>query len=296
MVHQRIFYGALLIAAIAGIGWGDVILSNRVPVADQLDLRYGSLIPLAVLLIAWAGALECLGLCRKFGARPVSWAVLGGIGVLCGAACLAPLSPRLAPLGTAEARSAILGIAATVICGGQVFRRTAEGGLLNMATSIFILIYMGLLPSFIIDLRGAWAGSGGVWTIVLFVATVKCTDIGAYFTGLTLGRTKLIPLISPGKTIEGLCGGMVAAAAIAMILARTLPLPGEISPWAAGLFGAVMALVGQTGDLVESILKREAGAKDSSQLIPTFGGVLDLLDSPVFAAPVATILLQAWLD
>jgi phosphatidate cytidylyltransferase len=129
--------------------------------------------------------------------------------------------------------------------------------------------------------------------LVIFLAAAKFTDIGAYFTGSFIGKHKMIPWLSPGKSWEGLVGGLATAAGISVLLAWLL-LEGDQPPlrmWA--IFGPVVGLAGQFGDLCESLLKRAAGAKDSGALVPEFGGVLDMLDSVLLSAPVATVVLVA---
>ncbi len=157
--------------------------------------------------------------------------------------------------------------------------------------------------------------------VLIVLLVTKFSDIGGYLTGSLLGRHKLIPSISPGKTIEGAVGGILASMGLAMLIAyagnggaRTAPGgsavlamaneiglafgremgPGAMSPLLrAALFGLVVAVVGQFGDLFESALKRDAGIKDSGQIMPRFGGILDLIDSPVLTLPVAWFLLTA---
>ena len=118
----------------------------------------------------------------------------------------------------------------------------------------------------------------------MFIFTVKSSDIGAYTIGRLFGKHKFSPKISPGKTWEGMAGAVVFAGFVGSIFACCC----GIMPWQYGtLFGAVFAFVGQLGDLAESLIKRDVGRKDSSNWMPGFGGVLDLLDSILFAAPIA---------
>jgi phosphatidate cytidylyltransferase len=130
---------------------------------------------------------------------------------------------------------------------------------------------------------------------VLFVVLVcKGGDIGGYCVGRLLGRRKLIPHVSPGKTIEGALGSLGASVALAVALRGPLLAPAVDLPlWLALVAGVVLNVTTQTGDLIESLLKRRCGAKDSSRLLPAHGGVLDLIDSLLFSF-CAWFLLLVW--
>lgn len=131
---------------------------------------------------------------------------------------------------------------------------------------------------------------------VLYVVLVcKGGDIGGYCFGRLFGRTKLIPHISPGKTIEGAAGSLVVSVVLAVVLRPWLLLPEVPLPlWAALLVGVALNFTTQTGDLIESLLKRRCNAKDSSNLLPAHGGVLDLVDSLLFSF-CAWFLVLVWL-
>jgi phosphatidate cytidylyltransferase len=178
-------------------------------------------------------------------------------------------------------------------------RRQAEGAIQDIASTWFAAVYLGLLASFAVRMRQEVAGPGGAWLVLYFITVVKFTDIFAYGTGMAVGRHKLIPWLSPGKTVEGLIGGLAGAAIVAMLLLhasviiRIDTVGHRIAPGAyvwAGLVGALLGGIGQIGDLMESLLKRGARQKDSAHLLPGFGGVFDLLDSPLLAAPAAWAL------
>jgi phosphatidate cytidylyltransferase len=159
------------------------------------------------------------------------------------------------------------------------------GVLANCGVSCFCLVYLGLLGAFVLAIRIDM----GLWGLLGTILAVKVSDIGAYAFGKTLGRHKMAPRVSPGKTWEGLGGAVVAATAVAFAFAVVF----DIMPlWVAPVFGAAMAVVGQLSDLVESMLKRDAGQKDSSNRVPGFGGILDVIDSPLFAAPFAYAFLR----
>ncbi|WP_130471489.1 phosphatidate cytidylyltransferase, partial [Candidatus Magnetaquicoccus inordinatus] len=132
---------------------------------------------------------------------------------------------------------------------------------------------------------------GGGWLICYLLFTVWATDIGAYFSGRRWGRKKLAESISPGKTWAGFWGGLLLASVVGSLITLVSPLPFSFTQ--AGTMAALLSLVGQMGDLAESLAKREAGVKDSGQLIPGHGGLLDRLDSLLFAAPLFYLFL--WL-
>jgi CDP-diglyceride synthetase len=173
-----------------------------------------------------------------------------------------------------------------------------EGAMANAGGTLLAIVYLGLLPGFFLPI----CLTHGAWMVLGIVAIVKMADVGAYTTGRLIGRHKLIVWLSPGKTVEGFLGGLVAAGVTGMLVMAlhrssvTLP-PGSViySMTAAlvtgAILGVVLGAVGQLGDLMESLLKRDAGVKDSGH-VPGFGGVLDLLDSPLLAAPAAYWMLK----
>jgi phosphatidate cytidylyltransferase len=128
-------------------------------------------------------------------------------------------------------------------------------------------------------------------TALFVVLVCKGGDIGAYLTGISMGRHKLIPHVSPGKTIEGALGSLVVSCVLAVVLREGLLAPRtELTLTAAILVGIMLNISCQVGDLVESLLKRRCNVKDSSKLLPAHGGVLDLTDSLLLAFPMYLIL------
>jgi phosphatidate cytidylyltransferase len=160
----------------------------------------------------------------------------------------------------------------------------------RLGLTAFVLVYLGVLPSFLAQLR--WLPSErSTWALALTVFVPKGNDIGAYFTGkfLTgriLGRTPMTPLLSPKKTVQGGIGGMLASVGVACGVQAINPvIPGG---WVGAVaFGLSVGLAGILGDLAESLIKRDLQTKDASKSIPGFGGVLDVIDSLLFAAPVS---------
>jgi phosphatidate cytidylyltransferase len=168
----------------------------------------------------------------------------------------------------------------------------------NLAITIFILFYAGGLASFMTKLRMEVGGSAGVAVLLFSVFLVKMTDVGAYFTGRLFGRHKLIPWLSPKKTWEGLWGGLATTVILAVVIGRWLHTSGlarveerAVPHWVAFVaMGVLLGVFSVAGDLSESLLKRDAAVKDSGQTFPGLGGVLDVLDSPLLAAPIAWLL------
>jgi phosphatidate cytidylyltransferase len=173
----------------------------------------------------------------------------------------------------------------------RAWSRQTRDAIHDMAGTVLATMYLGGLAWFLIALRvkdtPQFRGSTMVILTVLLI--VKSTDIGAYFGGRALGKHKLIPWLSPGKTWEGLVCGVATSAAVGAACAAAM----QYFSWEKGLvFGAVIGAIGQVGDLLESMMKRDAAVKDSGTSIPGFGGVLDVIDSPLLAAPFAYLLFS----
>jgi phosphatidate cytidylyltransferase len=186
----------------------------------------------------------------------------------------------------------LAGLGMVLVGIGALTRSDPREGLAAFATTTFGAMYVGLL-GFVARLASTdafvdpsavlgWLGSQRAWILAL-VLVVWSFDTGAYFAGRRLGRTRFMPHLSPSKTLEGVVGGAIAA-----VLVGALVLGAFGRPVIAGaVFGLIVAAAAQAGDLAESMLKRAAGAKDSGRLIAGHGGLLDRIDSFLFAAPVA---------
>lgn len=156
--------------------------------------------------------------------------------------------------------------------------------------------FLGVPFAFFVLLRLFQGNAWGMTALVSLLIVVKSADTGAYFTGRFFGRTKMAPVLSPKKTWEGAAGGLIAGALgswayfalAAPILLTESQIGGSELWWPLCLaYGALLALAGMVGDLAESMIKRDVGAKDSGRGLPGMGGVLDVVDSPLAAAPVA---------
>jgi phosphatidate cytidylyltransferase len=160
------------------------------------------------------------------------------------------------------------------------------GTLTRAATMVMAPVYVGLPLGAVLWVRCALGVTATLWML----GTVIVSDSAQYYTGRALGRRKLAPAVSPAKTIEGAAGGLVAAA-VAGWFAGPHALA-ELSAPAGAAIGLALAVAGIAGDLFESLLKRGAGVKDSSALIPGHGGVLDRIDAQLFAAPVFYLIVR----
>lgn len=299
MLSQRLFFGVLLIAALLGLLYADSRLPAWLTPREGGPQLEGAIVTAVVATLAWLGTLELVRLLRAAGHFPLTfWPIIASLALV-----LTPFVYHsgllwmigLGDVGPSELSIAILVVSLFGTFIGIASRRRTEHATSDMAVSILPLIYIGLLAQFVVTLRLR----GGIELLLYFVATVKACDIGAFFTGVAIGKTKLIPWLSPKKSWEGLIGGVLTSIACAVGLSYALTSHGSSTatvaaypaPLHAAIFGLLMALFGQAGDLLESLIKRDAQSKDSASAIPAFGGVLDILDSILLTAPVACLLL-----
>lgn len=286
MLRMRLGMGALLIAVTVGI----LVLDQR------LKPWYPFLLVL-VLGLTLRACSELLGLLGP-PARPAAWLCYLAVAALVLTNWLPALLAALAP---ASSRSSdpwrwIGGVFAAVVLAAFLvemasFQAPGES-VTRLARTVWLAAYLGLLPSFLVQLRwlpglaGQAAPRRATAALALAIFVPKCADIGAYFTGRFLGRHRLAPVLSPNKTWEGAAGGVAVAVLAAVGIDRLGPVVKGGAAAAVGL-GLALAVAGTLGDLAESLLKRDCRQKDASQVVPGFGGVLDVVDSIVFAAPVA---------
>ncbi len=304
MLRHRVPSALVLAALFLLVLWGDERLASFVLPEPWRWITLGgpSFFPGALLLLA-AFALSILG------ARELA-AILQGKGITASrritsfAACVGLTVSCLIPRdlhatdGQAFSGVAVVATAAVLVLTGAILfyarGRNTQGVIAAVGGTLLAFVYLGLMFGFYLGIRR----DHSAWMIFWVVATVKSCDIGAYFTGRSLGRHKLIPWLSPGKTWEGLAGG-VALSALAsvgwLLLLRSAGVVGFPGYLPALLAGVIFGLVGQAGDLLESLFKRDAGFKDAGGTLPGFGGILDVLDSPLLVAPVAYWWVVAWM-
>jgi phosphatidate cytidylyltransferase len=195
--------------------------------------------------------------------------------------------------GYANALPALILLGTFILFFVPYFYKTDEP-LVNMAVSVFGIAYLTIPLTFGIEINYFSAdgilGDGRLWLAYILIVT-KITDIGAYLCGNLMGHIKLAPMISPKKTVEGAVGGILAALIASLFFYYFLMQYHPLTLLQSILLGLAISVLSQFGDLVESILKRDAGVKDSSRL-PGLGGILDIVDSLVFTLPLMYLLLK----
>lgn len=323
---QRVSYGTLAIVVILTVFALDVRIAESCRTLEGIWgdlLRRGSVLPVAVLLIVLRGAVEANRLLTATGARPharFAYVVITGL-------ILTPWLSAAGWLGTGVREVEGLfwqmiwlggaGVGAAML---SVLRREPVGTVRDVGATLMLIFFLGFMVSFSLQLRCGRdvPGEEGVWLLLIAVLVTKSADIGGYLVGSTFGHHKLIPTVSPGKSVEGTIGGLLASAMVAALFVKvgawTSPIVDSSplalflqkatasfasAPDSAGLgalpralvFGVLVSAAGQIGDLFESCLKRDAKIKDSGKIIPSFGGILDLIDSPIVSVPVAWFLL-----
>jgi len=280
-IAKRVVFGLGMIFVLAWLLVGEGWVSWRF-FAERYE---GLLFAVMVTVASFGGAAELARLVRNRGVHLSLWVIFPGL-------ALVILHRFWVPEGV-QGPCLAGAIMCVLLAGGvqQAIKNGVKDTILNLGGICFSLIYLGLGCFFIVEIRLLGRGSvgiaGQIGAVVMFLACVKSADIGAYFTGRFLGRHKWVPSISPAKTWEGLFGGVVLAVIMASIFADIFAI---MTCSRAILFGVVIGVAGQLGDLLESMLKRDAAVKDSAKLVPAFGGFLDLIDSPLMAAPIGYLL------
>ena len=229
----------------------------------------------AALLLAGIAAWECVAILRHRGSRPFTGlSVAACLGIVGAFALQPPLAAAVAVLTAAAIGSPALAMAR---------RATPEAMFDATMTTFFPVLFVGLPFAFVVGLR-VIPGQNGPDLLLLAMLCVTLSDAGAYYAGSAFGTHRLAPLISPKKSWEGVAGGVLGSIVGALIghfwFFQRLPLAHALA------LGVVLCAAGILGDLAESMLKRSAGVKDSSALLPGHGGVLDRVDSLLVAAPV----------
>lgn len=297
-LRNRLTFGPVMLLALFLVLWLDHKAQQwTVGVYEHRGEKRGlaGLGVVTMLLIAMPGAvMELAKLFAAENVKPYRFIAAAGSTSLLIHAWLTQF-PRFQPIA-ASSLAFIIVFVMLFTALRRAWERQSQDAIVHMAGTVLATLYLGGLAWFLVALRvkGSPRVQGSTVLILMILLCVKFTDIGAYFGGRAFGRRKLIPWLSPGKTWEGLFFGLLSAAVVGAVCAVFIDeRRGYVLPWWKGaIFGAIIGGIGQLGDLLESMMKRDAQVKDSGSSIPGFGGVLDVTDSPLLAAPFAYLLFS----
>lgn len=295
MLAARVATGTSLIALTVAVLWFDERLAPFFPLWF-----------VATAILQGLAALELAALLQQTSARPSANTVFAGTLAILAANWFPHLLPWFSPgteaasLGLYDPLRPIHALAwpmltfSTIVMmtfvGQSAQYRRPGGTMATISGTVLAVAYVGVLGSFIVQLRWLDGPLHGLVPLIFLIATAKGADIGAYTMGRLAGRHKLWPRLSPNKTIEGAIGGMafgiLASLGSSAVTGSLLGAPTLDWKDAIG-FGIVVGTAAQLGDLMESMIKRDCERKDASAALPGFGGVLDVVDSLLFAGPVA---------
>ena len=222
------------------------------------------------------------------------WGILGGILLIVGTFLnLEGVVGRSgSPARVNDFETSFLILFVLGLCLRQFFSRSNTAGILAISTTLFGLMYVPWLLNFIQKIN-FFPGAEGHYYLLYFIVITKFSDTGAYLVGSLIGRHKMIPRISPGKTWEGFGGALVVSILASLLFVYYLGDHMRGMNWTHAIaLGLLLGLAAVIGDLIESIFKREAGVKDSGKFFPGIGGILDLLDSLLFNAPIMYLYLR----
>jgi phosphatidate cytidylyltransferase len=253
---------------------------------------------LLILFLAVTGLIEFYGLVEKRNLVCFKrWGILGGILLMLGT--FLNLTGKIGtpsniggPARVNDFEISFLILFVLGLCILQFFSKSNTAGILAISTTLFGLMYVPWLLNFIQKIN-FFPGVDGHYYLLYFMLITKFSDTGAYTVGSLIGKHKMIPRISPGKTWEGFAGAIVVSTLASLIFTHFLGHKMHGMNWKhAIILGVILSVSAVVGDLIESLFKREAGVKDSGQFFPGIGGILDLLDSILFNAPLMYMYLR----
>jgi phosphatidate cytidylyltransferase len=292
-LRNRLTFGPIMFAGVLLLLWLDhaVEVATRPWMLQNFGVNYGvgGVGIMALLIILPLATIEMATLLTAERVRPYRLISTLGSGALVLHAFLTQF-PWFRPISTSSLAFIIVFVMLFAALR-RALKRQSHDAIVHMAGTLLATMYLGGLGWFMMALRVKQSDffEGSTAKIIMIILVVKFTDIGAYFGGRAVGTHKLIFWLSPGKTWEGLAIGVLTAGVVGMACAPFI----EGFTWIKGLiFGIIIGGIGQLGDLLESLMKRDAEVKDSSRLIPGFGGVLDVIDSPLFVGPFAYLLFS----
>jgi phosphatidate cytidylyltransferase len=250
---------------------------------------------LVIVLLSGAGLMEFYGLAQKRGLPCFPWCGLVG-GILLTAGTFFNLTGHLGTSGSParvnDFETSFLIIFVLGLCVRQLFSKKNPAGMAAIGITLFGLMYVPWLLNFIQKINFFPHVDGKIF-LIYFVLVTKFSDTGAYAVGSLIGRHKMIPRISPGKTWEGFGGAIFLSTAASLAFVHFFGSRMSGMNWVhAIILGVILSVSAVIGDLIESLFKREAGVKDSGAFFPGIGGLLDLLDSLLFNAPIMYVYLR----
>jgi len=248
-----------------------------------------------IVLLAASGLMEFYGIAAKRNLVCFKYCgLIGGVLLMVGTFynLTGKIGMNNSPARVNDFETSFLILFVLGLCVRQFVARNNTTGILTISTTLFGLMYVPWLLNFIQKIN-FFHDVDGHYYLLYFVVITKFSDTGAYTVGSLIGRHKMIPRISPGKTWEGFFGAIAVSTAASLLFVH---FAGDKMPamnWKhAVVLGVVLSITAVIGDLIESLFKREAGVKDSGAFFPGIGGILDLLDSLLFNAPIMYLYLR----
>lgn len=248
-----------------------------------------------MMIIAGIGLREFYGLVEK---RQLTcfkgWGIFGGLLLMAGTSIYFARALRLhlPPAKANDFETGFLILFVLGLCIRQLVSRANSAGLLAISTTLFGLMYVPWLLNFVQKIK-FFPGIDGAFYVLYFILVTKFSDLGAYVVGSLIGKHKMCPRISPGKTWEGFAGAIAVSTSASVLFVQTAhERLAKMDLRHAIFLGVTLGAAAVVGDLIESLFKREAGVKDSGRLFPGIGGMLDLMDSLLFNAPLMYLYLR----
>jgi phosphatidate cytidylyltransferase len=261
--------------------------------SNRLVSNYVFLVIMVILAVT--GLAEFYGLAAQRGLVCFEgWGILGGALLMVGTFLnlTGQLGTSGSPARVNDFETSFIILFVLGLCLRQFFSRSTTTGMVAISVTLFGLMYVPWLLNFIQKIN-FFPRVEGHYYLLYFVLITKISDTGAYVVGSLIGRHKLIPRISPGKTWEGVAGAVVISTLASLLFVHFLGHRMAGMKWMHALIlGILLGVCAVVGDLIESLFKREAGAKDSGRFFPGIGGILDLLDSLLFNAPIMYLYLR----
>jgi phosphatidate cytidylyltransferase len=275
--RRRFVGGTLLVLVAVAMLWADQWCSPFYPFLLVFSLAL-------TLLAAWE-----MHTLMEGQQRPPLWLCLLAVGAVVAAGWPAHQGWFGAPKPWQWVQTAFVGVVFVAFLWEMAWFRQPDGAVQRIGALVLITAYLGLLPAYFVQLR--WLEKG-VAALCMAAFVPKAGDAVAWAVGTGFGRTRMTPVLSPKKTWEGFFGGLAGSGGMAVGINWYTGLLPEW--WHAALFGLTVGLAGVLGDLAESLIKRDCEKKDASDAVPGIGGILDVIDSVLFAAPVAFWWLAPW--